>query len=105
MRLPRSRLPSLGGQVARNDSGVEKGLAMTREVTAIVTNIKSVIHLSELGQTGTMASGFKQMLLLKILAKQGVPTESEAKPCDILGNDTLFAAGLTLFLGAPRSEV
>ena len=29
VRLPRSGLPSPGGQVARNDSGVEKGLAMT----------------------------------------------------------------------------
>jgi hypothetical protein len=28
--------------------------------------------------TGAMSSGFKQMLLLKILEKQGVPTESEA---------------------------
>jgi hypothetical protein len=26
-----------------------------------------------------MSSGFKQMLLLKIPAKQGVPTESEAE--------------------------
>jgi len=27
-----------------------------------------------------MSSGFKQMLLLKILAKQGIIAESEAKP-------------------------
>jgi hypothetical protein len=30
--------------------------------------------------TGAVSSGFKQMLLLKILAKQGIIPEDEAKP-------------------------